>query len=109
MKIYFTKQGAVADLHQKGYTHDFQLLGNDLFWVQQKKIIPAGDFSVLECHRFCGNSTGETEMIIIGVLAIYHNVKGILINHYTTYTKDTPPVIARKIKEMFLYTWSTAS
>ncbi len=103
MKINLTGQEVIEDLHEKGYTNDFQLVGNDLLWVQKKIFIRAGDFSILECHRFCGGSRDEAGLVIFGVLALYRNVKGILINHYTTYTKDTPPVIAKKIKEMRIY------
>jgi hypothetical protein len=36
MKNSFNKQEAVIDLHEKGFTDDFQLIGNDLLWVQGK-------------------------------------------------------------------------
>ncbi len=109
MKVYYTRQDAVAGLHKKGFTQDFQILWNDLLWVQQKAIIRAGDFTILECHRFSSTRTEKNGIVVIGVHAFHHNVKGILINHYTTFTRDTPPVIAKKIKEMFMYAGVTAS
>ena len=102
MKIYLTPQDAVCDLHAKGFIHDFQISGNDLLWVQEKLCVRAGEFAIRECHHFNERSQKNAGIIIFGVIALYHNVKGILIRHYTNNTIKTPPVILKKLKDLFI-------
>jgi hypothetical protein len=101
MKIYSNGREAICDLHERGYTNDFQLVGNDLLWLQEKFFIRAGEFSITECYRFCNPLQNEPELVVFGVIALFYNAKGILINHYTSYTLTTPPVIEKKLNEMF--------
>jgi hypothetical protein len=44
MKTYLNGPDAISDLHKKGFENDFQLSGNDLFWVQENLFIRAGVF-----------------------------------------------------------------
>ena len=39
MKAYLNKIQAVIDMHTRGYSNDFELIGNDLLWIQQKIFI----------------------------------------------------------------------
>jgi hypothetical protein len=102
MKIYLTEQDAVCDLHEKGFIQDFQILGNDLMWVQEKLLVRAGEFVIKECHQFNGRSQKGAGIMIFGVIALYHNVKGILIRHYTNNSLKIPPVILKKLKDLFI-------
>ena len=102
MKIYFTGSDAVNDLHQKGYTNDFQLFGNDLLWVQEKIFIRLGEFAITDCHKIIDPKSNMDRLIVFGIYAPWHNVKGILVNHYKSYTNTTPPVIQKKLNEMYL-------
>ncbi len=104
MTNYQFPNEAICDLHEKGYTCDFQLVGNDLFWIQEKIFVRAGDFSILHCHRFPQTNPNEPDTVIFGIAAHGHNVKGILLNHYTSYTDKTPPVIKKKLLEMYACT-----
>lgn len=91
MKIYFSKSEAVVDLHERGFTEDFQLLGNNLLWKQGKIFLRQKDFSIAEYHGFIDSFGKET--IIFGVIANDLFVNGILINHYKSYTDKTPAII----------------
>jgi hypothetical protein len=44
MKIFTAKHKVIIDLHERGYCEDFKLAGNDIFWLQEKQIVRAGDF-----------------------------------------------------------------
>jgi hypothetical protein len=82
MKNSFNKQEAVIDLHEKGFTDDFQLIGNDLLWVQGKTFLRREDFSVLESYAFVQkNKTVSSSNFILGIQSLQHNAKGILIQH----------------------------
>lgn len=98
MKLYFSKSEAVIDLHERGFTEDFQLLGNNLLWIQGKIFLRQIDFSIVECHRFLDTVGKET--IIFGVISNSSLVNGILINHYKSYTNKTPAIIDNKLKKM---------
>ena len=98
MKKYFSKSEAVIDLHERGFTEDFQLLGNNLLWIQGKIFLRQKDFSIEEYHSFIDSSGKET--IIFGVTANGFCASGILINHYRIYTNKTPTIIHSKLKKM---------
>jgi hypothetical protein len=98
MKIYFSKSEAVIDLHERGFTEDFQLLGKSILWIQGQIFIRQKDFSIVECHSFIDSSGKET--IIFGVTANGFFASGILINHYKAYTNKTPAIIQDKLKKM---------
>lgn len=100
MKIYTNSVDAIIDLHNKGFVNDFQLYGNDLLWSQEGIFIRAGEFTILEYHRIKSARPVTGEEVVFGILAPNHNVKGILLNHYKTYSAATPPVLVKKINEM---------
>jgi hypothetical protein len=97
MKIYFSKSEAVIDLHERGFTEDFQLLGNSILWIQGQIFIRQKDFSIAECHSFIDSLGKET--IIFGITANGFFANGILINHYKSYTDKTPAIIQDKLKK----------
>jgi hypothetical protein len=84
MKSNFKKQDVVINLHERGFTNDFQLIGNDLLWVQGKTYLPKQDHSVLELYKFTrkDKSTIHSD-VILGIQSLQHNAKGILIHHFT--------------------------
>jgi hypothetical protein len=101
MNKYSCYQDAINDLINKGYTHDFVLFGTDLLWMQHKIFIRGNDFSILECYQ-SGHPDGQDEdLVILGVLAISVNIKGILLNHYS-YTDGIPEIIISKLSKMKL-------
>ena len=102
MKIYLSAADAVSDLHQKGYTNDFQLFGNDLLWVQENIFIRIGEFTIAECHKIINLENNIDQTIIFGINSPWYNVKGILINHYKNHEFNAPPVIKKKLNEMYI-------
>jgi hypothetical protein len=40
------------------------------------------------------------ELVVFGIIAPHHNIKGILIHHYKSYTNITPPVLIKKLNEL---------
>jgi hypothetical protein len=83
MKICLKSADAVSELHKRGFTDDFQLLGNVLLWVQGKVLIKSGEFAILECHTVCGTKKRRKGFNVYGIVAPFHNSKGILISHTT--------------------------
>ena len=81
MKFYLTGTDAVSDLHKSGFINDFQFVGNDLLWVQEKIVIQVGEFAILECHKIKEPHGQSDELMVFAIVAPYHNIKGILVNH----------------------------
>jgi hypothetical protein len=102
MKIYLSARSVVDDLHQRGFTDDFELKKNSLLWVQKRIILEPDQFLIIECHRFL-DAQGN-KLIISGIFSIHYNVKGILINRYNNFRNNCPPVIEKKIKNLFANT-----
>ena len=100
MKIYPSIQEAVADMHERGYTNDFRLSGNDLLWVQGKMLVRTGDFAILEYHRFANSRKNRADLILFGILALNNSAKGLLLNHCSKLTMVAPPVMVKKLNDI---------
>ena len=100
MKIYSNGPDAIYDLHRKGFSNDFQLTGNDLLWVQEKISITAGEFAILEYYKISRSKYDKNELVVFGIIALYHNVKGVLIIHNNGDLDRTPPVLTKKFNEL---------
>lgn len=92
MKIYLNEADAICDLHGKGFTNDFHLSGNDLLWVQENLLIRMGEFVIVEYHKM-------EESIVFGIIALHHNIKGILLNRFNN-SKAMSPILRRKLNEL---------
>lgn len=103
MKIYLTKYDAIYGLHKSGYTHDFQIAGNDLLWVQEKIFLDAGNFVIDQYHKFSDDEIEGRGIIVFGVVAAFDAVKGILIRHYKRGGLKVPPAKCRKIQKSLSY------
>jgi len=104
MKIYLSPADAVSDLHKKGFTNDFQLIGNDLLWVQEKILIKIGEFAIVEYHKLIDAQEKMEQYIVLGIYAPWHNIRGILVNHYKRENGILPPVIKKKLNELRVLT-----
>jgi hypothetical protein len=103
MKSYSNGPELIGDLHRNGFTNDFQLFGNDLLWIQEGIFIRAGEFDILEYHKITHPEDGTDQLVVFGIIAPYHNIKGILLNHYKCYTNTTPPILSKKLKEFGIH------
>ena len=100
MKIYLNGSDAVSDLHRNGFTNDFQLFGNDLLWVQENILIRPNEFAILEYHRIIQHNNDIGSVTVFGIVALYHNVKGILVNCYKGYLAITPPGLVNALNKL---------
>jgi len=102
MHKYSCYQDAINDLNERGYIHDFVLFDNAVLWIQKKIFIESDDFLITECHRL-GHPNGRIEdLVVLGILAISANIKGVLLNHYS-YTDRLPKIIISKLNKLKQY------
>src|SRR5215510_4917866 len=93
MKSYSNKADAIADLHEQGFTNDFRLSGNDLLWIQERVLIRVGEFVIVEYHKI-------EESVIFGIIALHHNIKGIVLSRTKDRQNDMSPVLKKKLNEL---------
>jgi len=103
MKLYSNANDAITDLHMQGFTNDFHLSGNDLLWVQEGLLVRAGEFAIVRCYKIEEAKNRMNKLVVFGVIALYHNIKGILLNHFRDYSETTPPILVKKLNELNFY------
>lgn len=98
------KYEAIIDLHERGYSEDFHLTGNSLLWLQGKIKMGTGDFYITEYHLFVDANPFRNSLAIFGVVAIYQELKGILIYHSNHYPCRIAPLLKKKLDDALVYT-----
>ena len=91
MKVSPKTVDTIVDLHNRGFTNDFQLFGNDLLWVQES-LVRVGEFAIVRYQKI-------DDLIVCGIIALHHNIKGILLRHCKDFS-DASPVLIKKLKEL---------
>lgn len=94
MLTYDTVTAAINGLRERGYTKDFNLNENCLI-CHEDKYHPE-DFSIVEIHRFEGNSDPADEAVVYGIQSIT-GVKGVLISGYGASAIGLGAEMARKL------------
>ncbi|MDN3654216.1 hypothetical protein QWZ08_01185 [Ferruginibacter paludis] len=82
MKKKLAKHAVIIDLHERGFTSDFQFAKQGLWWIQEKIYVNEPYVSVLETYRFVrqGKAIMRTSFIM-GIQILNHYERGILIYH----------------------------
>lgn len=100
MKRYSNSAELVIALHQKGFTQDFQLKGNDLLWLNEDKATLIGEFIIVEFHKIIHRNEHYCKTLVLGIIALHHNIKGIVLRRCNIQTNFLPPVLLRKLNEL---------
>jgi hypothetical protein len=93
MKAYSNKTDAIYDLHKQGFTTDFHIADNDLLCIQENLFIRMGEFVIVEYYKI-------EESLVFGIIALHHNIKGILLSKSKNYSKNISPVLVKKLNEL---------
>ena len=72
---------AIADLHRRGFTSSFTLLGNRLFCAQTQSFFNGNQFNIVEVHSFEEDFLGRGQTIVYAVECISNAIKGILFQN----------------------------
>lgn len=80
MKRFIRYENAISDLHSRGYSQDFILQEQHLWWVQEKFSIEVSGFIINEIYHFSFRKK-QIQHIVLAVTAVAHNVKGIVLLH----------------------------
>lgn len=102
MKRYTDTAELVIDMHEKGFTQDFQLIGNDLYWLDEDKQVNIGEFNIVEFHKIICVHGHYSRFIVMGIIALHYNIKGILLRRFKSHAMVLPPVINKKLNDLGL-------
>ncbi len=98
MRVYLSLNDVVVEMHERGYTDDFELNRDGIYWVQNKLFLNPDEFLIAECHNFLGPHADG--LIIFGIVSPRFLVKGLLIDHYHTELSKYPSLMIQKIEEL---------
>lgn len=103
MKVYAydTVSEAINGLAERGYTTDFEILGEKECLICNKSStqLSPEEFEIDETYRFEGDTDPGDEMIVYAISAINHNIKGLVVNAYGTYADNNTSKIVARLKK----------
>ena len=94
MKTYSNSLEAIIDLHERGFTEDFQRLGKNILWLQQNLLLQPNDYLILESH-YVDDQEGRCRKIS-AVIANSIHLKGILLSPKNDSGRTKPKPAATK-------------
>jgi hypothetical protein len=100
MKGYLDKAAAIIDLHERGFSEDFKIVGDRILWIQRKLFFRQKDLSLLAAYHFIERD--GTELLILGVSLLPHFAAGIIMWQFTPASGRTHTIINNKIKELLV-------
>jgi regulator of cell morphogenesis and NO signaling len=98
---YETVSEAINDLINRGYTTDFEILAEKECLVCHKtssRLSPE-EFEIDEIYRFEGSTDPGDEMIVYAISSTKHNIKGMVVNAYGSYSDSNKSKIVERLKK----------
>ncbi|HVX26188.1 MAG TPA: hypothetical protein VHB70_07585 [Parafilimonas sp.] len=71
----------IIDLQSRGFTSDFNLLGDHLFCAQTKSFFSCDQFDILEVHALDDEYSTNHAIVIYAIECFTGTLKGILFNN----------------------------
>lgn len=87
----------ITDLQNRGFTMDFNLLGNRLFCPQTKSFINSDEFDVVEMYSFEDDRVNLEETVLYAIECFAFAAKGIL----QETAHDNTSILLSKIKKFW--------
>jgi hypothetical protein len=84
MKTYTTMADAMNDLKRRGFTADFEPIGNALHIAGGARTFQPDELTIVEHHRFEGSSDPE-EMSVVYAIEARDGTRGVLVDAYGVY------------------------
>lgn len=99
MGTYNTLSEAINDLAKRGYTSNFNLKSDCIECAENKLLLQPDDFEIDEIYRFQEMSDLDVESILYAISSPEHNLKGLLVNAYGTYSDAATNKLIKKLEE----------
>ena len=102
MVSYASQHEVVIDLHERGFSQDFEFAEGGIRWVQQNAVLQIPDCSVVEFYSMPSGSGTETDVVILGIVSFSQLIKGILIQHLSLAPSSWPKKVQQIDPQMLL-------
>lgn len=89
----------IAELQSRGFTSDFNLLGNRLFCLQTKSFFSSNQFDVLEIYSFDDEHLNKPQTVVYAIECFTNTMKGILLENVKT--QDEKGVLITKLRKFW--------
>ena len=89
----------ISDLHQRGFTSYFILLGNQLFCAKTQRFISSTDFEILEVHSFDDSYSDREQTFVYAIECFAKTIKGVLFHNDDTHYKKE--ILAKKLRKFW--------
>jgi len=74
-------EDVISDLHRRGFTSNFTLLGDRLFCPQTQSFFNGNQFEIIEVHSFDEDYMSNGQTIVYAVECISNAIRGILFQN----------------------------
>ena len=98
---YHSVVDAIIDMHTRGFSADFNLLGDQLFCTQTKRFLSTDQFDVLEMHSFESGTIFAGETVIYGIECWTMNMKGILFQSISRASRGDKNILLQKVSKFW--------
>ena len=100
MVSYDTLTDALADLKQRGYSHDFKLRENGIEDAATGLTLAPDEFEIVEVYRFEGMSNPDDNSVVYAIES-RDGLKGALVDAYGMYADSLKSDIIEKLRMTF--------
>jgi hypothetical protein len=97
MKTYITLSEAINDLTKKGYTFNFNITDDCIDCAEHNLQLQPDEFEIDEVYRFQEMSDVDNESVLYAISSTQNNVKGLLVNAYSTYADTASAKLIAKL------------
>jgi hypothetical protein len=99
MYSYDTVTEAIQGLKQRGYSLDINIHTEKECLVCHSRSLELSpdEFCIDEVHRFEGDSDPGDEMVVYAISSEAHQMKGIVVNAFGTYSNGTVAAIVKHL------------
>jgi|SRR5690606_22405807 len=87
----------VQELNKLGYTEEFRISGEKLYWVGKSVKYNSDQFEIDHAYRFESSDTPEDSSLIYGISIPRKGIKGILIDVFDTFSSLEESFVINKI------------
>lgn len=100
MKTYTTLSEAINDLAKRGYTENFNIESDCIVCAENSIRLRPDEFEIDEIYRFQEMSDLDNESILYAISSTVHNIRGLLVNAYGTYSDTNTTELVKKLEHM---------
>lgn len=88
----------IYELDELGYTEEFRIMGEKLYWVEKSVTYNADQFEIDHAYRLESSDTAEDSSLIYGISIPKKGIKGILIDAFNTLSSLEDNFVIHKIR-----------